>query len=89
VPDNGAIQYRYGMLLYLNRRMDEAEKALRKACELEPNNPQFLLGLVLFYQQRKQFADALPLAERLVRLRPEDAVYRKVLDDIRQQAKSP
>ena len=89
VPDSGAIQYRYGMLLYLHRRMEEAEAALRSASELEPNNPQFLLGLVLFYQQRLQFAEALPLAERLVGLRPQDAVYRKVLEDIRVQSKSP
>jgi tetratricopeptide (TPR) repeat protein len=89
VPDSAAVQYRYGMLLYLHRRMEEAEAALRKACELEPNNPQFLLGLVLFYQQHAQFAEALPLAERLVGLRPEDAVFRKVLEDIRQQAGTP
>jgi tetratricopeptide (TPR) repeat protein len=89
VPDNGAIQYRLGMLLYLHRRMDEAESALRRASELEPNNPQFLLGLVLFYQHVGRYAEALPLAEQLVGLRPEDAVYRKVLEDIRNQTKLP
>ena len=89
VPESGALQYRYGMSLYLHGRMEEAESALRTATEQEPNNPQFLLGMVLFYQKISRFAEALPLAERLVGLRPEDAVYRRVLEDIRQQAKSP
>ncbi len=86
VPDNAAIQYRYGMLLYLHRQMGEAEAALRKAVELEPNTPQFLLGLVLFYQQIEQFDQALTLAQRLVTLRPEDATFRQVLADIQKQA---
>jgi tetratricopeptide (TPR) repeat protein len=86
VPDNAAIQYRYGMLLYLHRQMDEAEAALRKAVELEPNTPQSLLGLVLFYQQIDQFDQALTLAERLVALRPEDAMFRRVLADVQKQA---
>jgi Flp pilus assembly protein TadD len=83
VPDNAAIQYRYGMLLYLHRRLEEAEQALLRASQLEPLNPQFLLGIVLYYQEVKNFEKALPLAEELVRLRPEDAVYRQILADIR------
>jgi tetratricopeptide (TPR) repeat protein len=86
VPDNAAVQYRYGMLLYLHRQMGEAEAALKKAVELEPNTPQFLLGLVLFYQQIEQYDRALGLAQRLVALRPEDATYRQVLADLQRQA---
>ncbi len=86
VPDNAAVQYRYGMLLYLHRQMGEAEAALGKAVELEPNTPQFLLGLVLFYQQIDQFDQALTLAKRLVALRPEDAMFRRVLADVQNQA---
>ncbi|MCH5374066.1 MAG: hypothetical protein JJ992_08820, partial [Planctomycetes bacterium] len=86
VPDNAAIQYRYGMLLYLHRRLPEAEQALLRASRLEPNNPQFLLGIVLFYQEVKEFKKALPLAEELAKLRPADPVYRQVLADIQQQA---
>jgi tetratricopeptide (TPR) repeat protein len=87
VPDSAAVQYRYGMLLYLHRRLDDAETALRKAVELEPNTPQFLLGLTLFYQQVEKFDLALPLAERLVALRPEDRMYRQVLAEIQNAAR--
>jgi len=85
VPDNAAIQYRYGMLLYLHRRLQEAEQALLRAHRLEPNNPQFLLGIVLYYQEVEDFEKALPLAEELARLRPADAMFRKILQDIRQR----
>ncbi|NLF70600.1 MAG: ammonia-forming cytochrome c nitrite reductase subunit c552 [Candidatus Anammoximicrobium sp.] len=85
-PDAAFVQYRYGMLLYLHRRYDEAEQALRTAAELLPNNPQFLLGLVLFYKERHQPAQALPLAEQLCRLRPHDATYQQVLAEIREQS---
>ncbi len=82
-PEAPFVQYRYGMLLYLHRRYDEAEQTLRKAHDLEPNNPQFLLGLVLFYKERNELQQALPLAEQLLRLRPQDATYAQVLNEIR------
>ena len=82
-PNAAFVQYRYGMLLYLHRRFEEAEQALRKAAEVEPNNPQFLLGVALFYRERNQPELALQFAEQLVKLRPEDAMYRQVLQEIR------
>lgn len=82
-PQASFVQYRYGMLLYLHRRYDEAEQALRKAHDIEPNNPQFLLGLALFFKERNQPQQALPLAERLVKLRPQDKMYQQVLDELR------
>lgn len=87
-PDVAFVQYRYGMLLYLSRRFDEAEQALRKAAELEPNNPQFLLGIVLFYKERSQPERALPLAARLVELRPADPLFQQVLREIQALARS-
>jgi len=82
-PEAAFVQYRYGMLLYLHRRFDEAEQALRKAADVEPNNPQFLLGLTLFYKERNQPELALRFAEQLVRLRPQDRMYRQVWEEIR------
>jgi tetratricopeptide (TPR) repeat protein len=83
LPNAAGLQYRYGMLLYLQRRFDEAEAALLEASRLEPFHPQFLLGVVLFYRERKQPEKALPLAERLVALRPEDPMYRQVLEELK------
>ncbi|TVS08064.1 MAG: ammonia-forming cytochrome c nitrite reductase subunit c552 [Planctomycetaceae bacterium] len=85
VPDNAAIQYRYGMLLYLHRRLEEAEQALWRAHQLEPHNPQFLLGVVLFYQEVKDFEKAFSLAEELVKLRPEDQMFQQILRDLQRR----
>ena len=81
-PDAAFVQYRYGMLLYLHRRFDEAEQALQKANALEPNNPQFLLGLALFYKERNEAKQALQFAEQLLKLRPQDRMYQQVRDEI-------
>ena len=83
VPNSASVQYRYGMSLYLHRRLKEAEEALVSASELEPNNPQFLLGVVLFYKELNQPDKAIPLAERLVALRPQDAMFRQILEETR------
>ena len=82
-PDAAFLQYRYGMLLYLHRRFEEAEAALRKASDLEPNNPQFLMGVVLFYKEQGQPEKAVPLAEKLASLRPDDEMYRQILRELR------
>jgi Tfp pilus assembly protein PilF len=88
-PDAAFVQYRYGMLLYLHGRFDEAEQSLRRAADLEPNNPQLLLGVTLFYKERNQPELALRFAEQLVRLRPQDAMYRQVWEEIRALPRSP
>jgi cytochrome c-type biogenesis protein CcmH/NrfG len=77
------------MLLYLHRRMEAAERALTEAVSLEPRNPQFLLGLVLFYREQHRPQQAIPWAEKLVGLRPDDTMYRQVLDEVRQAAAAP
>ena len=82
-PDAAFVQYRYGMLLYLHRRFDEAEQALQKANAVEPNNPQFLLGLALFYKERNEAKQALQFAEQLLKLRPQDRMYQQIRDEIR------
>ena len=82
-PDAASVQYRYGMLLYLHRRFDEAEQTLQKANALEPNNPQFLLGLALFYKERNEVKQALQFAEQLLKLRPQDRMYQQIRDEIR------
>ncbi len=85
VPNSAPVQYRYGMSLYLHRRLDEAETALLAAHRLEPNEPQFLFGVVLYYKQLRQYDKAISFAERLVELRPQNPMYRHVLDETRQE----
>jgi Flp pilus assembly protein TadD len=83
LPDAAGIHYRYGLLLYLHRRFEEAEEALEKAVATEPNNPDFLIGLILFLKERNEPARAIPLAERLLALRPNDPLARQILEELR------
>lgn len=82
-PNSAALHYRYGLLLYLFGRLEEAEESLAKACELEPNTPDFAWALALFYQKQQRIDKAFELAKRLVTLRPADPSYRQLLEDLR------
>lgn len=82
MPTSAALQYRYGLLLYLHGQLQEAEQHLAKACELEPNSPDFALALALFYQKQQRHGEALEWARRLVALRPDDASYRQLLAEL-------
>ena len=75
LPGNAAIQYRYGLALYLNGDKDQAEEALSAACRIEPNNEQFLFALVLFYDKYERFREALEGIDRLLKMRPTDRQY--------------
>lgn len=85
-PHAAAIQYRYGLSLYLHGRLAEAEQALRKAAELAPNTPDFVLALALLCQKQQRLGEAVQLVRRLVALRPSEPTYRQLLEDLLQQA---
>jgi len=70
-PRNPRIRYNLGLLLQSMGRDPEAEEALRSALELEPHNPDYLFALADHYVKRGRFAEALPLAERLIEVVPE------------------
>ena len=86
LPDNASIQYRYGLSLYLHGDQQKAEAALRAACRLEPDNDQFLYGLVLFFHKYQRYDEALAGVDRLLNLRPQDPRYRQLRDMIREEA---
>jgi adenylate cyclase len=62
----------HGLVLYRQRRHDEAERAYRRALELNPNFAlvHAVLGLPLAYRGAHQ--DAIESAERAMRLSPND-----------------
>ncbi len=86
-PRSAGVQYRYGLALYLAGREEEAEAALAIADQLEPNTADYCLALALLYQKQQRYDEALPLAERVVELRPLDRGYQQLLMDIRQAAR--
>ena len=77
--ENAGLLYRYGMSLYLHKRLDDAEKALRRAAELEPTTPDFLAALALFYEKLERWDEAIAYCERYLQLRPNDPGYLQLL----------
>ncbi|MCA9145321.1 MAG: tetratricopeptide repeat protein [Planctomycetaceae bacterium] len=88
-PDNAAIQYRYGLSLYLHGEADEALAALTNAVRLEPNTPDFVLALALLYRQRGDLPNAMEQIERMLELRPNDPSYQQLYREVRQEAAQP
>jgi tetratricopeptide (TPR) repeat protein len=82
-PQSAPLRHRYGLALYLLGRLDEAEAALAEASRLDPNSAESLLMLTLLYERREKWPQALEHAERLVKLRPQDAQFRQVYENIR------
>ncbi|MHB8953325.1 MAG: cytochrome c3 family protein [Pirellulaceae bacterium] len=82
LPSNAALQYRYGLSLYLNGQQQAAEQALRAAATLEPDNDQFLFALVLFFDKYERYEEAQQALDHLLRLRPGHREYLQVRDEI-------
>ena len=87
LPLDPRIRYNHGLALAKLGRAEAAEHELKNAYALVPNEPDFAVGLATFYRDQQRWADALPYAEQLVRLRPSDAGWRQLLQDVQQHLK--
>ena len=84
-PDNPMVQYRYGLLLYLHGREEEAEQALLRAYELEPMAADFALAIALLYQKQERFGEALEVARKLLEIDSSNPSYPQLLQTLQQQ----
>jgi len=76
-PDNAVALNNYGyMLAELGERLDEAEKMIRKALKIRPNEPAFWDSLGWVYFQRGNYKEALKWIEKAVKAQPRDAELR-------------
>jgi tetratricopeptide (TPR) repeat protein len=71
MPRRSRVQYNYGLLLAQLLRDEEAELALRRALDLEPQSFDYLYALIDFYFKRDQFDKALVLADRMIEAHPQ------------------
>lgn len=80
-PDIAFVQYRYGMLLYLNGQPDEAEIALRKAWNLEPENIDYRFAIALLEKAKGEWAKVFSHCRELLENDPENRQYQMLLQE--------
>lgn len=74
---------RYAMALYVDGQVDACEQQLKRALELEPEDPMIVLHYALVLEKQEKFAQALEYANKLLKLVPNDPSYRQLRDNLR------
>ena len=69
------LHYRYGMSSYLQKDLVNAEKHLKIASEMEPEQEGYLMGLATFYIQQKQIEKAEIYVSKLLKVAPDHPAY--------------
>lgn len=88
MPQRARIRYNLALTLDRLSRDREAETALLQAFQLDPRDADIIYAAAAFYVQRQQWKRALPFAEQLATIAPDDPRARQLLDAIRRQLAS-
>jgi tetratricopeptide (TPR) repeat protein len=83
-PQNASVQYRLGLNLYLNQKLEESEVALKKAADLEPKTVDYQITLALLLEKQGRYRDALLYAEKALALLPDDPGFQETVQRIKQ-----
>jgi len=75
LPGVSGLHYRYGMSSYLQQDLSNAEKHLKIATELAPDQPSFMMGIATFYLQQKNIQAAEPFIDKLLEVEPNHPGY--------------
>lgn len=91
LPESAAIQYRYGLALYLNRSLvdnalQESAEHLVRAAEIDPAEPQFAQAAAMIFQELEQWDDALKWARDGLQRSAGDAQYQLLYQQIQAAA---
>lgn len=81
-PDNPMVQYRFGLALYRDGQLDQAEERLVRAHKLDDQNTTFLIAIARLLQSRQKIDEAIQYALKLVELDPRHGQF---LLELRQQ----
>jgi Flp pilus assembly protein TadD len=85
-PDAADANYQVGAVAMAQRRLDVAERSLRRALELDASHPATLSDLAVLLASTGRPREAVPLLERLVALHPQDPAARTNLERVRAAA---
>lgn len=85
-PEHARVSYNAGLAFQQLGDDDKAEELLLNAYRLEPEQPDFLNALSIFYLQRQRWPEALPYTEALLKQFPGEAELARRMDLIRRNA---
>jgi len=88
LPQRARVRYNLGLALDRLSRDPEAEAALLQAFQLDPRDPDIVYATANFYLRHGQLKRALPYAERLVEILPNEQQPRQLLEGIRKRLSS-
>lgn len=83
MPDNHRVRYNWAISLQRLNRPEASEKAYKQAIELAPESPDYLYGICTLYIQQKQYDEALPYAQKLAKLYPQNQRFGQLLNMVR------
>jgi Flp pilus assembly protein TadD len=82
MPERSRVHYNLGLLLdYLGRDV-QAESALQRAVELEPDNLEYLNAVAQYYLKREMYEQAKRIAEQIISRHPTNRLGPQLLDII-------
>ncbi len=85
MPQRARVRYNHALTLDMLSREKEAEAALLQAFHLDPRDADIAYAAAAFYVQRRQWKRALPFAEQLVEILPNEPGPRQLVASIRRQ----
>lgn len=86
--DVAVVQYRYGLALYLNKKLEESVRVIRRACQLAPESVEYRYMLTGLLQRLGRYKEALVEIERLIQLQPHNQSFQGLKAQLQQQASS-
>lgn len=86
LPEAAAIQYRYGLALYVDGQKQKAVEHLVKAAELEPEQAAYAQATAMIFESLRQWDDAIRWGEQALDASGNDPQYRALLERITKSA---
>jgi len=74
MPNRARVHYNLGLLLQYLGRLKEAETALLRTLEIEPDSMDFLHALADHYIKTRKFREAKAIAEQMISKHPSNTL---------------
>lgn len=82
MPEAARVRYNWAVALQTIGKPDQAEEVYKQAIEMAPEHPDYLYGICTLYIQQNRYRKALPYAQRLLELRPNDPNIQNLVQTI-------